>query len=168
MGVMAVLALQPTNTLAKQNILGDTITITATGNARPIRDHGGTTALAQLTLTGTIQTQKGNENKDEDHYDKSKDHGGTKIAGTDGTLIIGSDTYKVTRWHGEIDHNEIKIQGTVTVNGHHHELILHGKVSFKSYSYYYGASVGSVIFYSRESKLSSRYFLSLTGQATIS
>ena len=139
---VALISLVPTLTIADAQKLTGTIGIKATGQATPIGQGKGTPSLAMLVLNGTVQ---------------SEGNGELKINSITGFLQIGSVNYTIASGQGQVN-NGGKSEINAKTNGGKgkNELVLHGTIQ--------GSNVA---FDSHESKLSSLFFLSLTGHVTI-
>jgi len=139
---VSLLSLAPTLTSADQQKQGWPMQINATGQATPLNEGRGTASPASLSLIGSAYTE-GN--------------GKLKIQDLTGHLQIGSVNYTLTNGQGGVN-KQGDVEITAKTNGENHkdELNLHGSLQ--------GSSIA---FNSRESKLSSLYFLTLAGQAGI-
>jgi len=141
---VSVLALAPTLTLAAQHPLTGTTTISASGEAFPIKGGrgNGSPSAASLTLNGAVDVQGRNQ---------------TKFRGLTGNLQIGSINYPLTGGQGEVNYKgQVQIQAKTSDSGHKLDLTLQGSIS------------GSTIYFMLpQSKLASLYFLFLSGQITI-
>ena len=120
-----------------------TITINATGQATPLNKGKGSPSAATLSLNGTAFEQ-GNGALSLDHLH--------------GSLVVGSTNYTILDGQGEVNKNgDAQINAQVNDGKHRNwywnELDLHGSIQGTN-----------ATFNSPESKLSSLYFLSLTGQ----
>ena len=140
----SILALYPTITLEKPQQGSATISIKADGQA--FSNAKGkpsiTSSAATLTLTGSVQT---------------KDNGQLKLNDLAGSLQIGLAAYTITHGDGEVNKKgKIEINAKTSDADKKLELILHGNTQGDT-----------VVFDSKESKLSSLYFLSLKGQAAV-
>lgn len=144
---VSVLALAPTLTSASQQMqFGPlefgTITINATGQATPLNKGKGSPSSAILSLNGSAYTQ-GN--------------GGLRLDHLKGFLLIGSTNYTIPDGQGDVNNKGgTEINAQTNGGNHKNELDLHGSIQ--------GTNVA---FNSPQSKLSSLYFLSLTGQASL-
>jgi hypothetical protein len=147
--MVSVLALAPTLTSATQPVQVGTLefgtmAINATGQATPLNEGKGSPSPATLSLNGTAYEQG---------------FGGLRLDHLHGLLSIGSTNYTILDGQGEVNKNG-DTQINAQVNGGKHwnsnELDLHGSIQGTSAS-----------FNSPESKLSSLYFLSLKGQASL-
>jgi len=139
---VSLIALAPTFISAsKPNQVG-AIQINATGQATPLNKGKGTSSSATLSLTGSALTE-GN--------------GQLKLQDLSGLLQIGSTNYAVSNGQGDVNN-----KGTVEINAktnggnNKNELVLHGSLQGSN-----------IMFDSHESKLSSMFFLALSGQASI-
>jgi len=140
---VSIFALQPNITLADQQKAHGTISINATGQAFGIGKNKGQTSPAILNLAGLAQAE-GNSH--------------TTINGLSGALLIGSTNYTFSNGHGETDnHGSTEIQARTNGDNNKLELDLNGHMQGN----------GSIVFTQPQSKLSSLYFLSLSGQVTI-
>ena len=141
--LISVLALAPALTFADKPQQNGTFTINATGQAIPIGGKkGSSSSSASLTLTGSVRSDDGSK---------------MKIGGATGSLVIGSDTYTLSDGQGEANkHGSIEIQSKTNGGNHKLELVLHGNIGSNG-----------VTFTLPESKLSSLYFLFLSGQITV-
>jgi hypothetical protein len=140
----SVLALYPTMTLEKPQQGSAVVSIKADGQAFPNAKGkpGNTFSSTTLTLTGSVQT-KGN--------------GELKLNDLAGSLQIGLAAYTITHGDGEVNKKgKIEINAKTSDAGKKLELILHGNTQDDT-----------VVFDSKESKLSSLYFLSLKGQVAV-
>ena len=140
----SILALYPTMTLEKPQLGNASISIKADGQAFPNAKGkpGNTFSSTTLTLTGSVQT-KGN--------------GELKLNDLAGSLQIGLAAYTITHGEGEVNKKgKIEINAKTSDADKKLELILHGNTQDDT-----------VAFDSKESKLSSLYFLSLKGQVAV-
>ena len=139
---VSLIAVAPTITRADQQTQNGTITIDATGQATPI-DKKASCGQATLSLAGSVHTE-GNDQ--------------LKINSLTGNLQVGSNAYPISNGQGEANKKgKIEINAKSNGNGNHnYELTLHGNMQGNS-----------LTFDSKESKLSSLCFLSLSGQANI-
>jgi hypothetical protein len=136
---MALTIIQAPLTRADQNNSNGSVTINATGQAFPIGKTGNSSS-AILNLSGAVGGEE------------------VKFEGLTGNLQIGSTNYALKDGQGQANSNgEVELHAKA--NGGHNglELTLHGKLQGSS-----------VVFSMPESKLSSLYLLSLTGQMTLS
>jgi len=142
---VSLLALAPTLTIADAQKQIGTIGINATGQGTSIGKGKGTSSFATLVLKGGAQ---------------SDGNGELKLNGLTGFLLIGSVNYTITGGQGDVSN-----KGKTEINGKtkggdnkndKNELVLHGTLQ--------GTNVA---FDSHESKLSSLYSLTLTGQANL-
>ena len=148
---VSFLALVPTLTSATQPVqLGTlefgTIAINATGQATPLDKGKGSPSPATLSLNGTANEQG---------------FGGLGLDHLRGFLLIGSTNYTILDGQGEVNKNgDAQINAQVNDgkhwNWHWNELDLHGSIQGTS-----------AVFSSPQSKLSSLYFLSLTGEVSL-
>ncbi len=139
---VSLLSLAPTLTSADQQKQGGPIQINATGQATPLNEGKGSASSASLTLTGSAYTEGNGE---------------LKIQDLTGHLQIGSVNYTLTNGQGDVNkQGDIEITAKTNGDNHKDELNLHGSLQ--------GSNIA---FNSRESKLSSLYFLTLAGQASI-
>lgn len=137
---VSLLSLGPSITVADQQRQYVSITINASGQALPIRGKGQS-AQASLHLTGLVNMEANGE---------------LKIKNLAGSLTIGSVTFQLSNGHGE-SYNKGKLEIQAKASGpeeDENEVDLHGTIEGNS-----------VVFDSPESKLSSLYLLSLSGQA---
>ena len=140
----SILALYPTMTLEKPQQGSAVVSIKADGQAFPNAKGKPsiTSSAATLTLTGSVQT-KGN--------------GELKLDDLAGSLQIGLAAYTITHGDGEVNKKgKIEINAKTSDADKKLELILHGNTQGDT-----------VAFDSKESKLSSLYFLSLKGQVAV-
>jgi hypothetical protein len=140
----SILALYPTMTLEKPQQGSAVVSIKADGQAFPNAKGKPsiTSSAATLTLTGSVQT-KGN--------------GELKLDDLAGSLEIGLAAYTITHGDGEVNKKgKIEINAKTSDADKKLELILHGNTQDDT-----------VAFDSKESKLSSLYFLSLKGQVAV-
>jgi len=140
----SVLALYPTMTLEKPQLGNASISIEADGQALPIGKGkpSSSGSSASLTLSGTVRTSNDGE---------------LKLDDLTGSLQVGSAGYVITGGKGEANKKgKIEINAKTSDAGKKLELILHGNTQGDT-----------IIFDSKESKLSSLYFLSLKGQVAI-
>jgi hypothetical protein len=140
----SVLALYPTMTLEKSQSGSAVVSIKADGKAFQIQKGkaGSTFSSANLTLYGSVAA-KGNE--------------GLELDNLAGSLQIGIANYTITSGSGEVNKKgTIEINAKTSDAGKKLELVLHGS-----------NQGDNVTFDSKESKLSSLYFLSLTGKAIV-
>ena len=140
----SVLALYPTITLEKQQSGSALVSVKASGKA--FQNQKGkassTFSSATLTLYGSVQL---------------KGDGALELDNLAGSLQIGLANYTITRGQGEVNKKgTIEINAKTSDAGKALELILHGS-----------NQGDSVTFDSKQSKLSSLYFLSLTGKAIV-
>jgi hypothetical protein len=144
---VSVLALAPTLASANpQTQFGTlefgTITINATGQATPLNKGKGSPSSAVLSLNGSAYTQ-GN--------------GGFRFDHLTGFLLVNSTNYTIVNGQGDVNNKgSTEINAKTNSGKHKNELDLHGSIQ--------GTNVA---FNSPQSKLSSLYFLSLTGQASL-
>ncbi len=138
-----MLALYPAASMEQPQHDSKAISISADGQAFIIGKEKckGTGSSASLTLSGLMQTEDDEESKFED---------------LSGVLTVGSTEYAIQKAGGEVNNKgRIQINGK-TLNGDRKlELVLHGHMN-----------EDSVAFDCPESKLSSMYFLSFTGEIT--
>lgn len=142
--VASMLALYPAMTLEKPQQGTATVSIKVNGQAFPNGKNkpASTFSSAALTLTGSVQTNGNGE---------------LKLDDLAGTLQIGIANYTITSGQGEVNKKgKIEINAKTNDAGKKLELILHGNTQGDT-----------VVFDSKESKLSSLYFLSLNGQVTV-
>ncbi len=140
---VSLLSLAPTLTSADQQNQGGPIQINATGQATPLNEGKGTASPASLSLTGSAYTEGNSE---------------LKIQNLTGHLQIGSVNYTLTNGQGNLNkQGDIEITAKTNEENHKDELSLHGSLQGNN-----------IAFNSCESKLSSLYFLTLAGQASIS
>lgn len=143
---VSLFALRPPSTVADQQHAAGTININATGQATPIKKgKGQVPTSATLILTGSAHTEGNGE---------------VKINDLTGSLQIGTSyfAFAILDGHGEMNkHGEVEINAKASDGNHKFELELHGNIQGNN-----------IVFNSPESKLSSLYFLSLSGQATLS
>ena len=140
----SVLALYPTITLEKPQRGSALVSVKADGKAFQNRKGkaSSTFSSATLTLYGSIQL---------------KGDGALELDDLAGSLQIGLANYTITSGKGEVNKKgTIEINAKTSDAGKTLELKLHGS-----------NQSDSVTFDSRESKLSSLYFLSLTGKAIV-
>jgi hypothetical protein len=140
----SVLALYPTMTLEKSQSGSAVVSIKADGKA--FQNQKGkasnTFSSANLTLYGSVA---------------AKGNGGLELDNLAGSLQIGIANYTITSGSGEVNKKgTIEINAKTSDAGKKLELKLHGS-----------NQGDSVTFDSKESKLSSLYFLSLTGKAIV-
>jgi hypothetical protein len=149
----SVLTVYPAMTLEKpqSQASSGTVTINVSGQAFPVSGKSkktGAGVTATLTLSGST---------------RSEGDGELKLGGLSGSLVIDTATYTITGGNGEISKNgKAEIDARTALTGvptmpdgaRNLELVLHGSIQGTN-----------VVFTSQESKLSSLYFLSLTGQA---
>jgi len=143
----SVLSLYPTMTLEKPQYGSGVVSIKASGQAITNGNGKGKTngaiSDATLTLYGSVEAE-GN--------------GQLKLGDLGGSLQIGTANYTIASGSGEVNS-----KGTIEINAKTSdaskklELVLHGD-----------SKGTNVTFNSKESKLSSLYFLSLKGQAIVS
>jgi hypothetical protein len=144
---VSVFALAPTLTSANQQtqfgtLEFGTIAINATGQATPLNKGKGSPSSAMLSLNGTAYTQGNGE---------------LKLDHLKGFLLIGSTNYTILDGQGDVNNKgSTEINAQTNDGNHKNELDLHGSIQETS-----------VAFNSPQSKLSSLYFLSLTGQASL-
>jgi hypothetical protein len=149
----AFLGLQPasTSTITTQPHGLGTIKVNVSGVAVPIQHKhffaqpatptSTTTTTATLSLQGSLEGRGDCEDM--------------QIDSITGTLVIGSTTYWIIQGHGIINkHGYVQITARTALGNHKYELVLHGKLQGNN-----------VVFNSPQSKLSSQYFLSLSGTA---
>lgn len=151
--------LMPTTASADNHGSSGTVSLNATGNATPIGNGdnkrngnsnggnngrtSGSPSTATLALAGSAYSE-GNGNQ-------------IKLLNLTGSLQIGSTTYTLSKGHGDENSNgTLEIQAKSNNGGHDLELELHGSVQGNN-----------VVFNSKESKLASSYFLSLSGQESL-
>ncbi len=140
----SVLALYPTMTLEKPQQGSAIVSIKADGQAFPNAKGKPsiTSSAATLTLDGSIL---------------SKGNGELKLDDLVGSLQIGIAAYTITSGEGEVNKKgKIEINAKTRDGDKKLELILHGSTEGEN-----------VVFDSKESKLSSLYFLSLKGQVSV-
>lgn len=140
----SVLALYPTMTLEKPQHGSVVVSIKANGQAFPNAKNkpSSTFSSATLTLYGSVE---------------AKGNGELKLDDLAGSLQIGLANYTITSGSGEVNKKgKIEINAKTSDAGKKLELILHGD-----------SKGDNVTFNSKESKLSSLYFLSLKGQAIV-
>lgn len=140
----SVCALYPTMTLEKSQNGSAVVSIKADGKA--FRNQKGkassTFSSAALTLYGSVA---------------AKGNGGLELDDLAGSLQIGVANYTIASGSGEVNKKgTIEINAKTTDAGKKLELKLHGNTQGDS-----------VTFDSKESKISSLYFLSLNGQAIV-
>jgi hypothetical protein len=140
----SVLALYPTMTLEKSRNGSAVVSIKADGKA--FQNQKGkpssTFSSATLTLYGSVA---------------AKGNGELELDDLAGSLQIGISNYTITSGSGEVNKKgTIEINAKTSDAGKKLELILHGS-----------NQGDNVTFDSKESKLSSLYFLSLTGKAIV-
>ena len=139
----SVLALYPSMTLEKPQGSA-VVSIKASGQAFQ-NAKGKSSSIfssANLTLYGSVH---------------AKGNGELKLGDLAGSLQIGLANYTVTSGEGEVNKKgKIEINGKTSDASKKLELILHGNTQGDS-----------VVFDSKESKVSSLYFLSLKGQAIV-
>jgi hypothetical protein len=139
---VSIFALQPNITLADQPNSKGTLSISATGQAYGIGKNKGQTSTATLNLAGQAQGQ-GNKQ--------------LSLYALTGILLIGSTNYTFTNGHGESNNpGSTEIEANTKGGNNKLELDLHGSINGSN-----------VTFTQPQSKLSSLYFLSLTGQVTL-
>lgn len=139
-----MLALYPTMTLEKPQQGTATVSIKVNGQAFPIGKNklANTFSSAALTLTGSVQ---------------SKGNGELKLEDLAGSLQIGLGNYAITSGKGEVNKKgKIEVNAKTSDANKKLELVLNGNTQGDT-----------VVFNSKESKLSSLYFLSLNGQITV-
>lgn len=147
----SVLAVYPTTALEKQ--VSGTMTIDADGQAKPflINQNGAAKKTtegisATLTLSGSVRTY-GN--------------GQLELEGLSGTLVIDTTSYTVVSGKGQVNQRGRAHISIKTDDGNEKlGLILYGKIQGSDVEF-------DGLFRSRESKLFSLYFLSLSGEATL-
>jgi len=140
----SLIALSPAISFEKPLQAPGTIYITANGQAftKGSAKCTGTGSNATLTLTGPMQTERNNE---------------IKLKNLSGSLTIGSTNYAISDGKGEVNKKgKLEINGKTLSGGRKLELVLHGTMNN-----------GKIAFDCSQSKLSSLFFLSLTGQATL-
>jgi hypothetical protein len=140
----SVLALYPTSTLEKTQQKSAVASIKANGQAFQNTKGKPSTSFSSATLTlyGTVRADC-----DE----------GLELGDLAGSLQIALANYTITSGEGHVNKkNKIEINAKTSDPGRKLELILHGS-----------AQNNTVVFDSKESKLSSLYFLSLKGQANV-
>ena len=140
----SVLALYPTMTLEKPQQGSAVVSIKADGQAfQNVKNKPKSTfSSAALTLYGSVQM---------------KGDGELKLDDLAGSLQIGLANYTITSGNGVVNKKgKIEINAKTSDAGKKLELILNGRTDGNS-----------VIFNSKESKLSSLYFLSLNGKAIV-
>jgi len=139
----SLVALSPAISLEKPLQAPGTIYITANGQAftKGSAKCTGTGSSVTLTLTGPMQTEGKNE---------------IKLKNLSGSLTIGSTNYAISDGKGEVNKKgKLEINGKTSNGDRKLELILHGTMNDDK-----------IAFDCSQSKLSSLFFLSLTGQAT--
>jgi len=142
--VSSTISLYPAIAFEKPQQGSTPISIDAYGQAFsiPKAKSKSVTADASLTLLGSVQ---------------SKGQGEMKLYALTGTLRIGSTNYTITEGKGEVNNEgSMEIKGKTSDGNRTLELALHGCIQGTN-----------VTFTQPESKLSSHYFLSLTGKATL-
>jgi hypothetical protein len=142
--VASMLALYPAMILKKAQQRTATVSVKVNGQAYPNGKNkpASTFSSAALTLTGSVQTDGKGE---------------LKLGDLAGNLQIGIANYTITSGQGEVNKKgKIEINANTSDVGKKLELILHGNTQGET-----------VVFDSKESKLSPLYFLSLTGQVTV-
>jgi len=140
----SVLALYPTMTLEKPQQGSAILSIKADGQAFPNAKGKPsiTSSAATLTLDGSV---------------RSEGNGELKLDDLAGSLQIGITAYTITHGKGEVNKKgKIEINAKTNDGDKKLELILHGSTEGEN-----------VVFDSKESKLSSLYFLSLKGQVDV-
>ena len=143
---VSLLSLYPAITSAKPEQQSGTIQIIAPGQDFPLGNQKctGKGSPANVTLTGDISSQTGNE---------------FKIDILAGTLnfTLGKGNLTITGGHGELNkHGDVQINADALNGTQALQLILHGSISN-----------GKAAFDCPQSKVAGDFFLSLSGKATI-